>query len=602
VPTRTDQGHGPGAKWTHRTPVDRERHLEVVRGPDREGALVLRAILTGRLRRVPAAELRPGTSWSRGWLPAAVDSPAGEGIAGPMDAFTRLERMLRPPAGGIHTVSTGSEAQRALQRRLLGAADDDDILPRWRESLRRLPSARAVILGIPSDVGAGFVRGASFGPQAIREALLGAPALADPRVVDLGDVLVVPQLLHDDMLSEAQLARTRAALHGDGAEPWPVSPLSVAEAVLRQVRELAPDAAPLVLGGDHSVAWPALAAVAAGREASLGILHFDAHTDLLEDRLGVPFCFATWAFHANELVGRGQRLQQVGLRISRHPRAHWERTLDVRQYWMGARGLRLQRHRRHRPRLRRRHRHRGAGRARPRGGACADPRGDRRLSAVGLGPGGGRPAGRRGGARRARAHPRHRPALRRGPAGGLARAPGRAVSRVRGFVGTSLDGFLAGPADELDFLGPRPGAEDTFTPFLDGIGAVLMGRRTHDVVAALPGAPWPYGDRPVLVATSRPLGPAQPTVRAVSGSIPSLVAAARRAAGDRDVYLDGGALVRSALEAGLVDELTCTVVPVALGRGRPLLAGLAGRLELALAGARPIGGGMVELRYVLPAR
>jgi dihydrofolate reductase len=67
----------------------------------------------------------------------------------------------------------------------------------------------------------------------------------------------------------------------------------------------------------------------------------------------------------------------------------------------------------------------------------------------------------------------------------------------------------------------------------------------------------------------------------VSGSLPSLVAAARQAAGDRDVYLDGGALVRSALEAGLVDELTCTVVPVALGRGRPLLAGLAGRLELA---------------------
>jgi dihydrofolate reductase len=171
------------------------------------------------------------------------------------------------------------------------------------------------------------------------------------------------------------------------------------------------------------------------------------------------------------------------------------------------------------------------------------------------------------------------------------------MSRVRVFVATSLDGFLAGPDDELDFLAPGEGTEDTFSPFLEEVGALLMGRRTHDVVAAMPGAPWPYGDRPVLVATSRPLAPARPSVRAVRGPVDDLVAEARRAAGDLDVYLDGGALVRSALEAGLVDELTVTVVPWALGRGRPLLAGLAGRVPLALEGARPIGGGLVQLRY-----
>jgi agmatinase len=88
-----------------------------------------------------------------------------------------------------------------------------------------------------------------------------------------------------------------------------------------------------VLGGDHSVAWPAFAAAYA-RCPSLGLLHFDAHTDLLEHRLGVRYCFATWAFHANALLGGDGRVVQVGVRASAHPREHWERTLGVRQFRM----------------------------------------------------------------------------------------------------------------------------------------------------------------------------------------------------------------------------------------------------------------------------
>jgi len=90
----------------------------------------------------------------------------------------------------------------------------------------------------------------------------------------------------------------------------------------------------VVLGGDHSVGWPVARAVARGREHEMGILHFDAHTDLLETRLGVKYCFATWAYHANELIGRSQRLQQVGIRISGKTKEHWEQSLNVRQYWM----------------------------------------------------------------------------------------------------------------------------------------------------------------------------------------------------------------------------------------------------------------------------
>ncbi|MEM9195828.1 MAG: arginase family protein, partial [Myxococcota bacterium] len=249
-----------------------------------------------------------------------------------LDALTRL---LRPAGAGIHTVSTGVASQLALQQEIYGTKGDrTEIDARWRATIESLASARAVVLGVPSDVGAGFTRGANFGPQEIRRTLLQKAPETYRQAVDLGDVLVVPQLLSDEMLSADQLRRTRAAVYGDPDIALAASPLTKAEDALRIVRRLAPRARPLILGGDHSVGWPGFAAVAAGREHEIGILHFDAHTDLLAERLGVRYCFATWAYHANELLGRGGKLVQVGLRISGKTRAHWEETLDVRQYWM----------------------------------------------------------------------------------------------------------------------------------------------------------------------------------------------------------------------------------------------------------------------------
>ena len=69
---------------------------------------------------------------------------------------------------------------------------------------------------------------------------------------------------------------------------------------------LAPNMRIMMLGGDHSVSWPVMDAMLAKEpdgNADVGIVHFDAHTDLLPQRLGVPYCFATWAFHANERTG-----------------------------------------------------------------------------------------------------------------------------------------------------------------------------------------------------------------------------------------------------------------------------------------------------------
>lgn len=249
------------------------------------------------------------------------------------DLLDELALYLRPPGQGVYAVSTGREALAARTRAYLG---EDTAVDPWRAQIARAadPSVRVALLALPSDTGAGIVRGASRGPEAIREQLGSAP------VLDLGDVFTVPQLLHDEMCSEGQLGRSRAALYREidhhDRRNLPVSPMSMCERTYALLGALNPGLKVMLLGGDHTVSWPAMAHLLRhGPEANadVGIVHFDAHTDLLPERLGVRYCFATWAYHANRLLGGGKRMVQIGIRASGHERAHWESTQDVRQIW-----------------------------------------------------------------------------------------------------------------------------------------------------------------------------------------------------------------------------------------------------------------------------
>src|SRR6185503_6787256 len=91
-----------------------------------------------------------------------------------MTPLEELALLLRPAGGGLYLVSTGKAEQLALQRHLYGAASDEEVQAKFLASLARIPTARAVLLGVPSDVGAGFQRGSNLGPQAMRAALLEA--------------------------------------------------------------------------------------------------------------------------------------------------------------------------------------------------------------------------------------------------------------------------------------------------------------------------------------------------------------------------------------------------------------------------------------------
>jgi agmatinase len=295
-----------------------------------------------------------------------------------MDALTELSHLLRPAGYGLYLVSTGAAERQAVAAHLYGfdgmrdatgnAQLDEAIADAHARALARIADARVIVLGVPSDVGAGYRRGANLAPLEVRRALLAQrpdwKAYCDAEgIVDIGDVRVVPQLLHDDMLSNAQRIATQDALFENIAESerraLPVAPLSVTQRVLARVFELNPSVKPFVMGGDHSVAWPVVEALfrrsagptlhgstvtnglphVAGAEvpqaarAPFAIVQPDAHTDLLEHRLGIRYCFATWSYHANELLGRNGHLVQVGIRATRHSRGHWESSLGVRQFW-----------------------------------------------------------------------------------------------------------------------------------------------------------------------------------------------------------------------------------------------------------------------------
>lgn len=173
------------------------------------------------------------------------------------------------------------------------------------------------------------------------------------------------------------------------------------------------------------------------------------------------------------------------------------------------------------------------------------------------------------------------------------------AGRVRVFIASSLDGFIAGLDDDLSWLpqpSSEPGRDFGYGAFMAEVGALLMGRRTLDVVLGLAGE-WPYGERPMLIATHRDLPPGPASLRAVTGPITELVASALAAANGRDVYIDGGALIRQALDAELIDELIVTLIPVILGAGIPLFAGAQHRHALELVDHAAFEGGLVQLRY-----
>ena len=190
-------------------------------------------------------------------------------------------------------------------------------------SFMRLPYVRnpvdteadLVVLGVPLDMATSGRPGARMGPDAIRRASVnlaweGKKFPWDFNVFKRAKVIDAGDLVFDCGDAEDFTYRLEAATNE----------------IIKSGKTM------LALGGDHFITLPILRAYAK-HHGEMALIHFDAHTDLLEQRLGVEICFGSWCTHILEDLEKPSDLIQLGIRSSGKEKAHWENTFGVKQHW-----------------------------------------------------------------------------------------------------------------------------------------------------------------------------------------------------------------------------------------------------------------------------
>jgi dihydrofolate reductase len=167
---------------------------------------------------------------------------------------------------------------------------------------------------------------------------------------------------------------------------------------------------------------------------------------------------------------------------------------------------------------------------------------------------------------------------------------------IRIYIAQSLDGYIARPDGGIDWLRPFDDVDYGYGAFTREVGTVVMGRTSYEMAKGF--GEWPYPTMRSLVITSRPLDDAPPTVARVAGDIPRLVTALR-AAGDKDVWIMGGAqTINGFLVAGAVDRIDLFTLPVLLGDGIRLFDSGRPETPLKFLSAQTYDKGLARLTYL----
>ncbi len=193
------------------------------------------------------------------------------------------------------------------------------------------------------------------------------------------------------------------------------------------------------------------------------------------------------------------------------------------------------------------------------------------------------------------------------------------MSNTQYYCAATLDGYIADADDGLGWLmgyegsfdgeGVEPGPMSyggSYGRFYEGVGALVSGSVTYEFVVDHLSDPseWTYKGKPYWVLSSRELPTPEGEgidVRVTDGKVADLYDEMIAGAGERNLWVVGGGNVASQFaDAGLLDEVLLTVVPVVLGEGKPVFDRPLPGGPMQLAGTRTFETGMVELRYEIP--
>jgi dihydrofolate reductase len=160
--------------------------------------------------------------------------------------------------------------------------------------------------------------------------------------------------------------------------------------------------------------------------------------------------------------------------------------------------------------------------------------------------------------------------------------------------------IIARANGDLDFLPPGGGEPHGYDEFMATVDALVIGRNTFETVLAFEA--WPYGEKRVFVLSTRPLPtpPLGAVVERMSGP-PADIVSQLAARGIQHIYVDGGITIQRFLQAGLIQRLIITRVPVLIGSGIPLFGELERDIALEHVATRQYASGLVQSEYVIAA-
>ena len=163
------------------------------------------------------------------------------------------------------------------------------------------------------------------------------------------------------------------------------------------------------------------------------------------------------------------------------------------------------------------------------------------------------------------------------------------------YIAMSIDGYIARKDGGLDWLEyGHIGDEDYgFKKFINGIDALVLGRNTYEVVSSF--EKWPYEGKRVIVL-SNTLNEVRKEAELFSGQLSHLTSMLH-SEDIKHVWVDGGITVSKFLEAGLVDDITISVISVVLGSGIPLFSIMDKEHKCRLLSTQSYPSGLVQLKY-----